>query len=610
MPAPACEAHRTNVDADADAEMEVEVEVTPIATAAYLLSHNLACAKHANRSSRLCWLRLLDAMTDAIRKHQVNARNKRQENESDALAEIRSLPDRFQLPAEMAYRACVTDCIQMGDMESALLTIGAFALNFRDDFMAGSLSNTRKWKAWGIEDVEHTFDAFLSTWKADIQAAQQSHIDAFVLNLGFGIPYTARALTHAFSAAASLDFKLLFSFDYAGSNSTHEIWPKQDVIDLLEKYTTHNAYFQHNGEPLVSTFEGFGAAKTWAEIKRHPDLAEFVFIPNWTSVGPTEAAKPAVVDGLMCWNAWPDGARDMNTTDDEAYMSLLKEKPYIMAVSPWFFTNLQHFNKSWVWRGDDLWYDRWQQILLLDPEFVEILTWNDYGESHYIGPVHEEAETALRAAGAPYDYVDGRPHDAWRLLLPYLIEQYKADGDEQEKTEKRAAVEVEEELLTVWYRLSPARACSAGNVTGNTESHSQALVDPGAVLEDRIFYSALLEEPADVSVSIGGDNRTAAFTDTPEQGTKGIYHGSVSIGESEGGVVVILTRNGELLAQMQGANIESQKECPRNQTNWNAWVGNATAVKLDSGVEGLLVPVRSWTVWAVMASVIMIELLT
>jgi hypothetical protein len=40
-----------------------------------------------------------------------------------------------------------------------------------------------------------------------------------------------------------------------------------------------------------------------------------------------------------------------------------------------------------VFPSDRLWFDRWRQILELAPRFVEIITWNDYGESHYIGPL-------------------------------------------------------------------------------------------------------------------------------------------------------------------------------------------------------------------------------
>ncbi|KAH1638336.1 hypothetical protein KXX39_005662 [Aspergillus fumigatus] len=60
--------------------------------------------------------------------------------------------------------------------------------------------------------------------------------------------------------------------------------------------------------------------------------------------------------------------------------------------------NLPGYGKNWLWRGDDLWHDRWQEVLSVRPEFVEIISWNDYSESHYIGPLHEEK----KAAEEPY----------------------------------------------------------------------------------------------------------------------------------------------------------------------------------------------------------------
>lgn len=62
----------------------------------------------------------------------------------------------------------------------------------------------------------------------------------------------------------------------------------------------------------------------------------------------------------------------------------------IIAVSPWFSTHYGSevsYSKNWVFPSDLLWYDRWQEILALGPRFVEIITWNDYGESHYVGPL-------------------------------------------------------------------------------------------------------------------------------------------------------------------------------------------------------------------------------
>ncbi|KAL4883378.1 glycoside hydrolase [Aspergillus karnatakaensis] len=476
--------------------------------------------------------------------------------------------------------------------------------------------------------MSNTKNYTLTTWKTDIQAAQESSIDAFVLNLGFEwlnhtstnpSPYPVQ-LTDAFAAAEQLDFHLLFSFDFSATNS-RGTWSNDAIVDLITEFTPRQAYFRHDGRPVVSTFEGFLVANSWTgikqEIKAHggADVGEILLIPDWTSVGATRAAESEVTDGLMCWNAWPDGTHPMNTTEDELYIDLLgDDKLYIMPVSPWFYTNLAQFEKNWVWRGGDLWYERWQQVLEVNPDFVEIITWNDYGESHYIGPLHEEAVVGegLKAAGAPFDYVAGRPHDGWRILLPYLIEQYKVDGgSEEERVRQREEVEIAEELLSVWYRLSPARACTSGNTTGNTESHNQVVLQPGELLQDKVFYSALLEGSTDVSVSIGGANTTEGWSDVPATG-RGIYHGSADIGDREGEVEVTISRDGQVLLQLKGKNIELQMECPLNQTNWNAWVGNATAVEGGPGVEsdaengaaGTLY-IRSWTAWMVMAGIIM-----
>ncbi|KAL4902174.1 glycoside hydrolase, partial [Aspergillus multicolor] len=345
--------------------------------------------------------------------------------------------------------------------------------------------------------IANTENYTLSDWASDMTLAKASSIDAFALNAGFGQDENPISFRNAFTVAAELDFKLFFSLDYSGDGH----WPKDQVISLLQNYISHDAYFRHSdGKALVSTFEGFEAANDWSDIKR--SVGKVVgndtccaFIPDWTSIGPRRASSVPAIDGLMSWEAWPYGDEKMNTTMDEDYMSYLRsntsdtgDKAYIMPVSPWFYTNLRQFNKNWVWRGDDLWYDRWEQVLQLDPEYVEILTWNDYGESHYIGPVRSNA-TGVVKEGAPFDYVADMPHDGWRSTLPFLIKQFK---------ERKGKAEVEDENLSVWYRLSPSDKCNSGKTSGNSESSHQVLMSPGDVLQDKVFFSAVLDGWADV----------------------------------------------------------------------------------------------------------------
>jgi len=45
----------------------------------------------------------------------------------------------------------------------------------------------------------------------------------------------------------------------------------------------------------------------------------------------------------------------------------------MMGVSPFFYTNLPEYGKNWLWGPDTLWYDRWEQVLDILPEFVQIM---------------------------------------------------------------------------------------------------------------------------------------------------------------------------------------------------------------------------------------------
>ncbi len=250
----------------------------------------------------------------------------------------------------------------------------------------------------------------------------------------------------------------------------------------------------------------------------------------------------------------------MDTSQDEAYIAALNGKPYMMPVSPWYFTNLPSWDKNWLWRGDDLWFDRWQQVLQVQPDFVEIITWNDYGESHYIGPLHDDQFGLFSEGSAPYNYAQSMPHDGWRQFLPFFISQYK-----------NGAASVSSEGLVSWYRLQPATACSTGGTTGNSGPNGQQTVAPYTIVQDSVFYSALLTSAATVTVSIGGDAQPGTWTSTPADGS-GIYHGSVPFNGRTGEVVITVQRGAAVVAQLTGEAISTT--CTQNIENWNAWVGS------------------------------------
>ncbi|KAH0420927.1 hypothetical protein CcaCcLH18_13725 [Colletotrichum camelliae] len=403
--------------------------------------------------------------------------------------------------------------------------------------------------------VGNTASYTADTWRTDIRLAKEAHIDAFALNMAYGESMNDKSLQLAFEAAKSEGFKLI----------------------LLKKYTSQAEYFKHSdGKPLVSTFEGPGNADDWKDIKKEVGC---FFIPDWSSKGARPALELAdgVADGLFNWAAWPWGANDMDTYVDASYFQYLKPegkvaKPYMMPVSPWFFTNIPGYKKNWLWRGDDLWNDRWIQVVYNQPDYVQIISWNDYGESHHIGPMYSHAMEAFEVGKSPFKYAEKRPHDGWRQTLPFWIDYYK-----------NGKGTVNKEVLVGWHRTSQASVCNDGETSGNTASQLQKEFDPKDVMQDKIFFSAVLGSAAEVSVMVGSNVQDGKWTSVPDGGI-GVYHGSVPF-TSTGNVVIRIQRGGAILAQIDGSSIANN--CEGGLTNWNPWVGSAVLSSSVSATPAL-----------------------
>lgn len=196
-----------------------------------------------------------------------------------------------------------------------------------------------------IHQVDNTALFTSSDWEREFSLAQEALIDAFALNIAWNGTSNERQIPLAFEVANSVEFKLFFSFDYDGNGA----WPKEDVLALLNNYQTNGAYYTENSQPLVSTFEGGSNATDWIDIKSETDC---FLIPDWSSLGAQDAWETGdnVADGLFSWDAWPSGVRPMDGSVDETYLRVVDRSRYMMAVSPWFYTNLPGYNKNWVWK--------------------------------------------------------------------------------------------------------------------------------------------------------------------------------------------------------------------------------------------------------------------
>ncbi|ROV89438.1 hypothetical protein VMCG_10210 [Cytospora schulzeri] len=286
----------------------------------------------------------------------------------------------------------------------------------------------------------------LKDWTQEILAAQASRIDGFALNIGPSDAYTMTQLRQAYAAATAIwddqgaDFDLFLSFDMAAGE-----WSTEQVISLINAFKDSAVYCRVDGSPLVSTFEGPQWAENWGRVREA--TGGIYLVPDWSSLGPHGVGeKLGLIDGAFSWCAWPRaGEHSITTYEDELYKKALRGKAYMMGVSPWFYTRLPQWNKNWHCSSESLWYDRWLQVLDLRPDFVQIITWNDYGESSYI---YDPTRPSQIVPGADKYVHDLHPHSAFRAVLPYFIAAYKSGLDKVNPPEEDCAV--------AWYRTTPA----------------------------------------------------------------------------------------------------------------------------------------------------------
>ncbi|KAF7621739.1 hypothetical protein AFLA_012031 [Aspergillus flavus NRRL3357] len=401
-------------------------------------------------------------------------------------------------------------------------------------------------------------------WELDIIEAQKAHIDGFALNIAPQDHHTDRALQAAYDAAEKIgNFSLFISFDYLSGGP----WPADRVITIVNSYKNRKAQFHYEEKPLVSTFEGVGNAGDWPNIKAATGC---LFIPCWTSMGPAGIRNVLNdIDGAFSWDAWPVGAEDKKVTNDLEWMKALSGKPYMMPVAPWFYTNLPQWGKNWLWRGDDLWHYRWKQVIELQPPLVQILSWNDYGETHYIGPVYE--------AGVPEGasrYIANHPHDAWRTFLPHYIDGYRRNIANHHSNPARTSLHQKHpisyaEKIVYWYRLNPGQSGSADGTTGNNPGIGQPEMKPHELSHDKVFVSAFVTEPSEVHVQIGPGPHSVLDAAAP-----GLNHGSFSFKGQTGPVRISIVRGNREIVATTGPAITEQ--CAGGVVDWNAYVGSSS----------------------------------
>ncbi|KUI53625.1 hypothetical protein VP1G_00965 [Cytospora mali] len=399
----------------------------------------------------------------------------------------------------------------------------------------------------------------LTAYDADFQRAKALGIDAFALNIGTDF-YTDTQLGYAYASAAANDMKVFISFDFNWWSTSEGTAVGQKIA----QYASLDAQLKVDNKVFASSFAGDGIDVSAIRTAAGVDL---YWAPNFH---PSYGTNFSTIDGALNWMAWPNNGNNKAPTaganvtveegDAEYIAALGTADRYIAPVSAWFSTHYGpevSYSKNWVFPGDLLWYDRWNEILSLGPRFVEIVTWNDYGESHYIGPLD-----------SPH-YDDGNskwtndmPHDGWMDIAKPFISAFK-DG----VSSANSYVTTDE--LVYWYRPTlKSIDCDATDTTmvaANNDSGNYFEGRPNGYesLSDSVFVVSLLTSAGIITVESGS---TIQEFYAP-QGISA-YEVPMDVGKQQ----FFLSRNGQ--TTMSAVSLKNISDiCPCGIYNFNAYVG-------------------------------------
>lgn len=265
-------------------------------------------------------------------------------------------------------------------------------------------------------------------------------LDGFAINIGDPTgDWVATNLQNLFTYAASSysgKFCLFISMDfYALKNAGKKI---SDYSTHFNNYLGNDAWCKDagSGKPMVSTFSDGGLLNTDFTSWQSTLPKSIYFIPDFDGTQGYYSAADGwwsywgdVVDGLFSWeSAWPEIGSTTPQGDVSQDVTVMKgatshSKGYMIAVSALQYKD--SYNTNEYRPGSLNLPNRMANVLAMSPqpEYAEIITWNDAPESHYIGDAWPEANQDAQ----PSLYTNSS-HKGWAPLIRSFAEAFRSGG--------------------------------------------------------------------------------------------------------------------------------------------------------------------------------------
>ncbi len=379
-------------------------------------------------------------------------------------------------------------------------------------------------------DTDATQEAKIAAYQREIRQAQAAGIDGFALNAGGWLkePRYIRYAAQMFEAAVRLEsnFKLMFSADMCCGNTA------DDVEDMVRRFANNprysKVYFKHDGKFVLTTFSGdkmgtsfwqrvksdLATGRNWSAATDPTALASVrgmlregpiqIFLvpaffwggelPARSSIELGLAEWSSTVDGVFFWGiaGIPGSGGSLDQiSSSESYASVVHGggKVYMapICLQFWGANSDRYYEYGGAAGMRKMWMDA---INVSHPEWVEIISWNDFIEGSYVSPIDDpnkyEFANFLDGSGIP-NKTGGyfHNHGGAAALLPYFIQWYKS-GAEPKIT--RDSI--------YWFYRTQSMAFDAGKPTVSEAKRY-------GPIGDVIYVTANLAAPASLTVTSG-----------------------------------------------------------------------------------------------------------
>lgn len=200
--------------------------------------------------------------------------------------------------------------------------------------------------------------------------------------------------------------------------------------------------------------------------------------------------------------------------------------------------------QDWYRIGEVNLPERMGQVLQLQPDFVEVITWNDAGESHYVGNFWQE-----QIAGSTIgDYADGFDHKGWLQIITPFIKAYKAGATSISQISPPSSSPVG----TLWYRTLLASASCSSSIS----NYQSAL--------DTVNFAVILPAAGYTIKVYSNSNLIGTFS-----GQKGLNYNSVrGLAAGSGQMIEVLDSSNNVVASATGTK-SVLAQSPNATCNWN-----------------------------------------